>query len=101
MLGSQGILHIATLIAYYDMVNQVTRTKDFARKEWVKLEGPELFRKFQHYRLVLEEVACPLQTFRNVRESIQVFRDALHGMFFFSTSISVADEYVNSSSSGA
>ena len=83
MLGSQGIPHIATLIAYYDMVNQVTRTKDFARKEWVKLEGPELFPKFQHYRLVLEEVARPLQSLRDVRELFQVFSDALHSMFFF------------------
>ena len=100
MLDSQGIPHVATLITSHDMEEQVTRTKDFARKEWVRLKGPELFRKFQHYRLVLGEVAHPLQTFRNVRELIQVFCDALHGMFCFSTSILVADEYVNSSSSG-
>ena len=83
MLASQGICHVATLITSHDMEEQVTRTKDFARKDWVKFEGPELFRRFQHYRLVLGEVARPLQTFRNVRELIQVFRDALHGMFFF------------------
>ena len=83
MLDSQGIPHVATLITYHDMEEQVTRTKDFARKGWVKLEGPESFRRFQHYRLVLGEVARPLQSFRNVRELIQVFRDALHGMSFF------------------
>ena len=92
ILASQGIPHVATLITSHDMKEQVTRTKDFARKEWVKFEGPELFRTFQHYRLVLGEVARPLQTFRNARELIQVFRDALHGMFFFSTSILVSDE---------
>ena len=92
MLDSQGIPHVATLITSHDMEEQVTRTKDFARKEWVKFEGPELFRTFQHYRLVLEEVARPLQSFRNVRELIQVFRDALHGMFFFRLVWSVADE---------
>ena len=64
----------------------------FCKKGMGKFEGPELFRRFQHYRLVLGEVARPLQTFRNVRELIQVFRDALHGMFFFSTFISVADK---------
>ena len=83
---SQGILHVATLIAYHHMVDQVTRIKDFARQEGVKLvksEGLELFRKFQHYQLVLEEVVRPLQSLRDVRELFQVFRDALHGMFFF------------------
>ena len=89
-MGSQGILHVATLIAYHHMVDQVTRTKDFARKEGVKSEGLELFRKFQHYRLVLEEVARPLQSLRDVRELIQVFRDALHGVFF------VSDLYLSS-----
>ena len=83
MLGSQGIFHVTTLIAYHNMVDQVTRTKDFTGKEWVKLEGPELFPKFQHNRLVLEEVVRPLQSLRDVRELFQVFRDALHGMFFF------------------
>ena len=92
MLASQGIPHFATLITSHAMEEQVTRTKDFARKDWAKFEGPELFRRFQHYRLVLGEVARPLQTFRNMRELIQVFRDALHGMFFFSTFISVVDE---------
>ena len=78
MLDSQGIPHVATLITSHDMEEQVMRTKDFAR-----FEGLQLFRTFQHYRLVLGEVARPLQSFRNVRELFQVFRDALHGMFFF------------------
>ena len=75
----KGISHIATLITHHDMVNQVTRTKDFVKEEWVKFKGRESFRKFQHYRLVLEEVGRPIHLFRNVKELIQVFRDAIQG----------------------
>jgi hypothetical protein len=44
-----------------------------------------------HYRLVLKEVGLPVQSFRNVRELIQVFRDALQGMFSHPAFISLAD----------
>jgi hypothetical protein len=46
-------------------------------------DHPQSFRKFQfqHYRLVLKEVGLPVQSFRKVRELIQVFRDALQGTF--------------------
>ena len=81
LLASKQVSHVATMITYHDILTEVTKTKDFADEKWVRFKGPRSFRKFQHYRLVLKEVGRPVQSFRNVKELIQVFRDALHGTF--------------------
>ena len=84
LLALKQVHHVATMIAYHDMAHEATRTKDFAGAKWLKFKDgdpPRSFRKFQHYRLVLKEVGRPLQSFRNVKELIQVFRDALRGTF--------------------
>jgi hypothetical protein len=83
-LASKEVPHVATMIAYHDMLNEATQTKDFAGEEWVRFKDsdpPRSFRKFQHYRLVLKEVGRPLQSFENVKELVQVFRDTLQGTF--------------------
>ena len=46
-----------------------------------QVKAQRSFRKFQHHRLVLKEVGRPVQSFRNVKELIQVIRDALQGTF--------------------
>ena len=63
--ASGKVSHIATL---RDMFNQADK-------------GLRSFQKFQHYRLVLKEIGRPVQSFRNVMQLIQVFRDALQGTF--------------------
>ena len=35
--------------------------------------------RFQHYQIVLREIVNSIQSFRNTKELVQVFRDALEG----------------------
>ena len=81
LLASKKVPHVAIMIIYHDMLNEATPTKDFADEEWVRFKGPRSFRKFQHYGLVLKEVGRPAQSFYNMKELNQVFRDALQGTF--------------------
>jgi hypothetical protein len=81
-LAGAQIPHIASLEAFHDIDGQVTQIDEFQWKPWVKFLGPRRFRKFQHYRLVLQEFARPIQSFQNIRELIQVFWDALEGTSF-------------------
>jgi Fungal protein kinase len=60
----------------------------------VKSECPKSLRNFQQHRLVLREIVHPIQSFRNVRELIQVFRDALYGTFSLPASISLANRRI-------
>ena len=78
-LADKNVPHVATVLAYQDLPGHVTRTADYENAPWVRLTGTGRFRKFQHYRLVLREVANPIQSFRNTKELVQVFRDALKG----------------------
>ena len=93
LLASKQVSYVATMIAYHDMPpHEATRTKDFSGAEWLKFKdagnSPRSFRS----RLVLKEVGRPLQSFRNVKELIQVFRDALQGTFsHYPTFISLAN----------
>ena len=71
--------HVATVLAYQDLPGHVTYTADYENAPWVRVTGTGRFGKFQHYRLVLREVANPIQSFRNTKELVQVFCDALKG----------------------
>ena len=65
--------------AFHDVEGQFTKIHEFRSESWVKLEGFRRFRRSQHYRPVLYEFARPIQVFKNVRELVQAFRDALEG----------------------
>ena len=71
--------HVARLEAFHDVEGQFTKIHEFRSESWVKLEGFRRFRRSQHYRPVLYEFARPIQVFKNVRELVQAFRDALEG----------------------
>ena len=98
LLALKQVPHVATMITYHDMLSEATKTKEFADAEWLKNKDgdpPRSFRKFQHYRLVLKEVGHPLESFRNVKELIQVFRDALQGTFsHYPAFISLANGWI-------
>ena len=78
-LAEAQVPHVATLEAFHNVDEQVTRTHEFQSESWVRFEGTRRFRMFQHYRLVLCEFARSIQLFTNVRELVQAFRDALEG----------------------
>ena len=68
--------------------NKVTQTRDFAQEEWVKFNSPSLlqFLDVPAWSTCLTRSWMPSsESFRNVREVIQVFRDTLHGLFILST----------------
>ena len=71
--------HISRLEAFHDLEGQITRTHEFQPEGWVKFEGSRCFRRFQHYRLVVYQFARSIEFFKNVRELVQAFRDALEG----------------------
>ena len=70
---------VSRLEAFHDLEGQLTRTHEFQSESWVKFEDFRHFRRSQHYRLVLYEFAHPIRLFRNMRELVQAFRDALEG----------------------
>ena len=78
-LAEARVPHVATLEAFHDIDGHMTHTHEFERETWVKFDGPSHFRNFRHYRIVLQEFARPIYLFRNVRELVQAFRDALEG----------------------
>jgi hypothetical protein len=97
-LAEAKVPHVATLEAHNDVEGHVTKTSELQWESWVKFEGNRRFRKFQHYRLVLQEYARPIQLFRNIRELIQAFRDALEGKDPRSVSVLTIGSPVNSPS---
>ena len=69
--ADKNVPHVATVLAYQDLPGHVTHTVDCENAPWVRVA--------QHYLLVLREVANPIQSFRNTKELVQVFCDALKG----------------------
>ena len=68
---------VSRLEAFHDLEGQFTRTHESQLESWVKFESFRHFQRSQHYRLVLFEFAHPIRLFRNMRELVQAFRDAL------------------------
>ena len=70
---------VSRLEAFRDLEGQFMRTHEFQSESSVKFEGFRCFRRSQHYQLVLYGFAWPIRFFRNMRELVQAFRDALEG----------------------
>lgn len=80
-LAAAGVHHIPTVITYEDMHLQRTKTCLDLKKDTKRADKTDKFRKFQHYRLVLKEFARPLEQFKDVRQLMDVFSDAIQGNY--------------------
>ncbi|PPQ77046.1 hypothetical protein CVT25_014863 [Psilocybe cyanescens] len=76
-LAAAGVHHIPTVAAYHDMDDQVTQTSLTLKPDTKRGDLANTFRKFQHYRLVLKEFAKPLEEFKDVKELLTAFSDAI------------------------
>ncbi|KAH9486317.1 hypothetical protein JR316_0000381 [Psilocybe cubensis] len=75
-LLAAGVPHIPTVIDYHDIEDQQTRTS--LQLHNTKRSGlPDKFRTFRHYRLVLKEFAKPIEDFKDVKELLVAFSDAI------------------------
>ena len=80
-LKAANVPNVASVLTYKDIDGHVTRTLNFEQAPWLKSRGTRRFRKFQHYRLVLHQVARPLESFLNTKVLVRVILDALEGKF--------------------
>ena len=65
--------------SWRDSNGHVIYTSDFENDSWAVVHIG--FPTFHRYRLVLGEVANSIQLFRNTKELVQTFRDALEGKY--------------------
>ena len=78
-LKAANVSNVASVLTYQDIDGHVTKTSNFEQAPWLKSSGTQRFRKFQHYRLVLHQVARPIESFPNTKVLAQVILDALEG----------------------
>ncbi|EPQ50704.1 hypothetical protein GLOTRDRAFT_66831, partial [Gloeophyllum trabeum ATCC 11539] len=76
LMNNEGVQCVPTLVCHGDVKGQCTSTQ----KHWSRDAGkPNPFRPHQHYRLVVQEVGCPLSDFKHSEELIQVITECITG----------------------
>ncbi|EPQ50652.1 hypothetical protein GLOTRDRAFT_66780, partial [Gloeophyllum trabeum ATCC 11539] len=72
LMNNEGVKYVPTLVCHGDIEGQCTSTQQY----WSK---PNPFRRHQHYRLVVQEVGCPLSDFKHSEELVKVITECIAG----------------------
>ncbi|EPQ50689.1 hypothetical protein GLOTRDRAFT_13566, partial [Gloeophyllum trabeum ATCC 11539] len=76
LMNNEGVQCVPTLVYHGDIEGQRTSTQE----HWSGDTGkPSSFRPHQHYRLVVQEVGCPLSDFKHSEELVKVITECIAG----------------------